>query len=855
MSEDSPEPGTPNMAGEATSESLAYKLERNTGGFIDRMGKLWQRRFFRYFIYLIGLGLLGALLIWVIFARDLPDATALQKYEPPLPTMVRAYDGEPIHSYARERRVQLEFSEYPALLVRAYLAAEDRTFFEHGGLDYPGIATAIITNISNSGRPVGASTITQQVAKNLLLTNEVSYRRKVREALLAYRIEEVLTKEEILELYLNQIFLGRNAYGVQAAAQAYFSKDVDELALHEMAYLAILPKGPSNYRPERNEQRAVNRRNWALKEMRENDWITQAQYSNAIAQPLGAVRTQGPRFERVGGYFIEEVRRQLIEQFGENEEAGPYSVYSGGLWVRTSLNPELQTHTKNALRAGLLRYSRGKGWGGPINKIEMDDKWAQRLASTFINTDYADWQIAVAIRRTGNGAEIGFKDGTTGRIGSAPRALNPGDIIAVSPAGGSNYILRNVPKVSGGMVIQNPHNGRIWAMQGGFDDRMSAFNRATQAERQPGSTIKPFVYATALDQGMTPATIIIDSPFCVYQSAALGRKCFQNFGGAGGAGPQTLRWGVEQSRNLMTVRAANDAGMDNVVKTIKTMGIGDYKPYLAFALGAGDTTVAKLTNAYSMLVNHGRELKPTVIDYVQDRSGKVIFRSDKRVCDNCNMAEWDGQPMPRPRPAGKQLMDPMTAYQMINILEGVITRGTAQNLKSLDRPLFGKTGTTSGPTNVWFVGGSPDMVAGVYMGYDQPQNMGGYAQGGTLAAPIFKQFAREAMGAMPKTPFVAPRGIRMVKVDRKSGKRVFGGWPGDDPKAAVIWDVFKPETEPKRSIRKEELLARLEAKKAAILAKRAAARNRANQGSSGQGNGGGPARNDSEFLQEEGGIY
>ncbi len=838
-------------ASDTAGESLAYKLERSTGSFFERIENFWQKKWFRLLVAFLGLCILGWLLIWVIFARDLPDARALQTYEPPLPTMVRAYDGEPVHSYARERRVQLEFSEYPALLVRAYLAAEDRTFFEHGGLDYPGIATAILSNITNSGRPIGASTITQQVAKNLLLTSEVSYRRKVREAILAYRIEDVLTKEEILELYLNQIFLGRNAYGVQAAAQAYFGKDVDALALHEIAYLAILPKGPSNYRPEAHEQRAISRRNWVLGGMRDNGWITSTQYENAIAQPLGTISRSGPRFERVGGYFIEEVRRQLIEKFGDNEKAGPYSVYSGGLWVRTSLNPELQEYTKDALRSGLLRYSSGKGWSGPINKIEIDEQWAQRLNSTFINTDYANWQIAVALRPTGGGAEIGFSDGTTGRINSVPSALKAGDIIAVSPLAGSNFKLENVPEVSGGMVVQNPRNGRVWAMQGGFDDRMSSFNRATQAERQPGSTIKPFVYATALDNGMTPATLIADSPFCVYQSASLGRKCFQNFGNSRGAGEQTLRWGVEQSRNLMTVRAANDAGMENVVKTIKTMGIGDYKPYLAFALGAGDTTVMKLTNAYSMLANHGRELKPTVIDFVQDRHGKVIFRADKRVCENCNMRDWDGQPMPRPRPAGKQLMDPMTAYQMIDIMQGVITRGTAQNLKSLERPLFGKTGTSSGPTNVWFVGGSPDMVAGVYLGYDQPRNMGGYAQGGTLAAPIFRRFAERAMVGMPKTPFVAPKGVRMVRVDRKTGKRVYGGWPTDDPKSAVIWDVFKPETEPRRSIRKDELLARLEARKAQLIAERAAAQARAAAANRNRG----PAKNDDEFLQAEGGIY
>ncbi|WP_373492258.1 penicillin-binding protein 1A [Parasphingorhabdus sp.] len=840
-----------NEASDTAGESLAYKLERSTGSFFERVERLWQKKWFRLLVAFLGLCVLGWFLVWLIFARDLPDAAALQTYEPPLPTTVRAYDGEPVHSYARERRVQLEFSEYPALLVRAYLAAEDRTFFEHGGLDYPGIATAIVTNISSSGRPVGASTITQQVAKNLLLTSEVSYRRKVREAILAYRIEDVLTKEEILELYLNQIFLGRNAYGVQAAAQAYFGKDVDALALHEMAYLAILPKGPSNYRPEVHEQRAIGRRNWVLAAMRDNGWITASQFQAAAARPLGTIARSGPRFERVGGYFVEEVRRQLIEQFGENEDAGPYSVYSGGLWVRTSLNPELQEYTKDALRGGLLRYSSGRGWSGPISQIEMDDQWPRRLLSTFIGTDFSNWQIAVAIRPAGGGAEIGFSDGTTGRINSAPSALKAGDIIAVSPLGGSSYRLENVPEVSGGMVVQNPRNGRIWAMQGGFDDRMSSFNRATQAQRQPGSTIKPFVYATALEHGMTPATLIADSPFCVYQSASLGRKCFQNFGNARSAGEQTLRWGVEQSRNLMTVRAANDAGMDNVVKTIKTMGIGDYQPYLAFALGAGDTTVMNLTNAYSMLANHGRELNPTVIDFVQDRQGKVIFRADKRNCENCNLSDWDGQPMPRPRPVGKQLMDPMTAYQMVDILQGVITRGTAQNLRSLERPLFGKTGTSSGPTNVWFVGGSPDMVAGVYLGFDQPRNMGGYAQGGTLAAPIFRQFAERAMAGMPKTPFVAPKGVRMVRVDRRTGKRVYGGWPTDDPKSAVIWDVFKPETEPRRSLRKDDLLARLEARKAQLLAQRAAAESRALEAARNRG----PARNDDEFLQAQGGIY
>lgn len=831
------------------SEDFAYKIRREAGGLIERLGVLWQKRWFKAICGVLALVLMGWLALWLIFARDLPSAESLIDYEPALPTMVRDYNGEIVDSFARERRVQLQFHDYPKPLIEAFLAAEDKTFFEHGGLDYPGFASAVfdyVTKIGSGQRARGGSTITQQVAKNLLLGDEYSVTRKIKEAIIAYRIEAVLTKEEILELYLNQIFLGRNAYGVQAAAQAYFGKDVGELNLSEVAYLAILPKGPNNYRPETDEARAIDRRNWALGEMRDNGWISAQQLAVARARPLGAIARRNTEYPRVAGYFVERVRRELIESYGDDAEGGPYGVYSGGLWVRTSLNVAMQAATTKALRDGLLRYDRGRGWSGPINTIEIDDKWASRLASTYVGIDYKNWQIAVVVSKSGNQAEIGFANGKTGTLpkwaanmprrnvgGTAFDSMKPGDMIAVAPEG-SNWALRNIPEISGGMVVQEPHLGRIMAMQGGFDSRISAFNRATQADRQPGSTIKPFVYATALDHGMTPATQIVDGTFCVYQSASLGRKCFRNFGGSRGAGAQTMRWGVEQSRNLMTVRAANDAGMDNVVKTIKTMGIGDYNPYLSFALGAGDTTVTKLTNAYSMLVNHGRELKPTVIDYVQDRNGKVIFRADKRPCDGCNMAQYDGQPMPRLPATGKQLMDAMTAYQIVHIMEGVVQRGTAQRLRDLDRPIFGKTGTSSGPTNVWFVGGSPDLVAGVYMGFDTPRSLGGYAQGGSMAAPIFKQFAEAILPAMPVTEFRAPRGIRMVRIDRRSGRRVYGAWPGNDPKAAVIWEAFKPETEPRRSIRTEELAVVKQ------QTRRAAPRR---------------VTNDNDFLQQQGGIY
>lgn len=826
--------------------NINYRLKRDAGGFIARWRGWWQNRQFRIATYVGGALFVFLLLFWALFARNLPDAEALIEYESPLPTVVRDINGEPFHSYARERRVQLEYADFPKLLVRSYLAAEDKTFFSHGGIDYPGIASAIFDNIFSSKRSRGASTITQQVAKNLLLTNEYSYTRKVKEAILAKRIESALTKQQILSLYLNEIALGRQAFGVEAAAQAYFGKSVDQLQLHEMAFLAILPKAPERYGRAKNAQLAIARRNWVLGEMQSNGWISEAQLAAARAQPLGLVAQRGTGYKNIGGYFAEEVRRQLIERFGETDTDGPYSVYSGGLWVRSSMHPDYQILATQALRDGLLRYNAGKAWKANMGTIDVsDDKWASRFASTNIGIDYANWRTGVALGK----GRVGFADGTVGLLNGGPAAMTAGDVIAVAPNGTNSYAVRSVPEVGGGMVVQNPMNGRVLAIQGGFDNRISSFNRATQAQRQPGSTIKPFVYATALDNGMTPTSIIVDGPYCVWQGASLGQKCFRNFSGSG-AGPQTMRWGLEQSRNLMTVRAAAEAGMDNVTDTFRAMGIGDYPDYLSYALGAGDTTVLKMVNAYSMLVNHGRELKPTLIDYAQNRKGKVILPTKWQPCTGCRAKDWDGKPMPRFAASGKQVMDPITAYQVVHMLEGVIERGTATTLRDLDRPLFGKTGTTTGPTNVWFIGGSPHLVAGLYLGFDQPRNMGSYAQGGSLAAPVFKQFARTAMAGMPKTPFIAPLGTRLVRIDRKSGKRVYGAWPGEDPMSAVIWEAFKAETEPKRSIRQEELAARGDKPK-----KKAASQSGTSASSSASSSTSVGTKRDQEFIQQEGGIY
>ncbi|HEY1125440.1 MAG TPA: transglycosylase domain-containing protein [Sphingobium sp.] len=814
----------------------------------DRFQSLWSRRRWRWLMIAAGGFLAAWFLFWLLFARGLPDARSLLDYQPPLPTVVRDVNGEPVYSYARERRVQLQYSDFPPMLVNAYLSAEDKTFFSHHGLDFPGLVRAAAEGAMSGSTPRGTSTITQQVAKNLLVGNEVSYSRKLKEAILAWRMEGVLTKQQILELYLNQIFLGRNAYGVQAAARAYFDKDVGQLQLHEAAYLAILPKGPSNYRPEVHMDRALERRNWVLGEMLKNGFINQAQHDKAVAQPLGTVAMRGTSYQRIGGYYTEEIRRRLIALFGENAETGPNSVYAGGLWVRSPIDPKMQDLTAKALRNGLLRYDSGRGWTGPIRRINVA-KWQAELAAANLGLDFEQWSIAAVIEKGADAATLGFVDGRRGvlpasgaqmpRRGTATsafRMLAPGDVIAVKKEGDS-YVLRSIPAVSGGMMIEGVHNGRVYAMQGGFDARLSSYNRVTQAERQPGSTIKPFVYAAALDSGMTPASIIIDGPFCVWQGAGLGQKCFKNFDNKGGSGPHTMRWGVEQSRNLMTVRTAAQIGMPRVVKTISDMGIGNYPPYLANALGAGETTVERMVNAYAVLANHGRALTPKLMDYVQDRNGKVIWPANWRACQNCAMPDWDGKPMPRFTPTGKQLMNPMTAYQVVHIAEGVIQRGTAVRLRDMNRPLFGKTGTSNGPTNVWFMGGTPDIVAGLYVGYDQPRNLGGYAQGSTIAVPIWREAMEPIIKDMPKTPFFAPPGIRMVRIERQTGKRIFGGgWPADDPLTAIIWEAFKPESEPRRSIRTDEIKPDEEGARLAAERTRAAEQSR-------------------DFAGDQGGIY
>lgn len=833
----------------ADGESTSFKISRNARGAMARLGGAWrEKRWLRWASYALALLLAAWLVLWLTIARALPDAEGLLVYEPPLPSMVRGIDGEIVHSYARERRVQLQFQDFPTQLVNAYTSAEDKTFWTHAGVDLGGLTRAVIDYTSKIGsgeRAVGGSTITQQVAKNILVGNEYSISRKLREMVLAARIEGVLSKREIMELYLNEIPLGRRSFGVQAASRAYFGKDVGALELHEMAFLAILPKAPETYSREANRELAVARRNWALDQMVSNGHITAAESEAAKAMPLGIARSMPEAVSADAGYFLEDVRRQLLDRYGEQAEDGPHSVYAGGLWVRTSLDTELQDAAKSALRAALLRYHGNRGWHGPIATINPDNgDLKQQLASSYLGINYQDWRVGVVLERSGGSARIGFADGTEAPLSGLPDAIKVGDVTAASPSG-DGWRVRTVPEVSGGFVAQDPNTGRVLAVQGGFDFRLGSFNRASQANRQPGSTIKPFVYATGLDQGMTPASMISDGAYCYYQGANLGQKCFRNYGGTGG-GHHTMRWGLEQSRNLMTVHIAMDAGMDNVIRTFDRMGIGKYEAYPSFALGAGETTVLKMVNAYSSLVNHGLQHEPTLIDYVQDRRGKVIWRADERDCTGCNMAEWDGKPMPRFAESGRQVLDARTAYQTVHMLEGVVQRGTATSLRDLDMPLFGKTGTTTGPKEAWFVGGSPDIVAGVYLGFDQPRNMGGGVQGGRVAAPIFKQFVQETRDRWRGRPFLAPEGVRMVRIDRRSGKRVFEGWPTDDPRSAVIWEAFKPDTEPPR----EKRMDQVDEMRELILAQLRRRENGALLANAAQSE-----RESGDFAEEQGGLY
>jgi penicillin-binding protein 1A len=767
-------------------------------------------------VFLVAVAAVAGLLYH--FSRDLPDYSQLQDYEPPVMTRVHAADGELLAEYAKERRLYLPIQAVPKLVINAFISAEDKNFYEHSGLDFNRIAHAGLLYMQNLGtnrRPQGASTITQQVAKNFLLTNQLSFARKIKEALLALKIERAYTKDKILELYLNEIYLGFGAYGVAAAALLYFDKSVHELTLAEAAYLAALPKAPGVLHPFRQRERAIERRNYVIDRMVENGYMTAQAGEQAKKEPLAIAQRRAAGSHIIAAdFFAEDVRREIYEKYGEK------GLYEGGLSVRTTLDPKMQVIAHKSLTDGLIRYDEGQGFRGAIQKIDINGDWGVKLADVRAFNDVAPWRLAVVLASNEQSARIGFQParepgGAVGRereIGNIPlegvkwtrastarnplkvsQVLSPGDVIYVEPMGkdSGQYKLRQVPDVSGGMVVMDPLTGRVLALVGGFSFDQSQFDRATQAMRQPGSSFKPFVYSAALDNGYTPSSIVLDAPIEIDQGPGVGVWRPENYSNGKYAGPATLRFGIEQSRNLMTVRLAQDIGMPLIAEYAKRFGIYDSLPnYLSYSLGAGETTVLRMVTAYAMIANGGRRVTATLIDRIQDRYGRAIYKHDQRECRGCDAKKWENQPEPALIDRREQVLDPLTTYQITSIMEGVIQRGTATVLGELKRPIAGKTGTTNDEKDAWFIGFTPDLVVGVYMGHDKPRHLGRNATGGHLSAPIAKDFFKMALADKPAMTFRRPPGIKLMRVDPKTGQRA-------GPRStSVILEAFKPGTAP-----------------------------------------------------------
>ncbi len=763
------------------------------------------------FALLVAVGLLGAvgggMFVYQV-SQGLPDFAQLAGYRPATMTRLHAADGRVFAEYATERRIFVPLDAMPPRVVEAFVSAEDKTFWTHPGVSLPDIVRAAVTNAQNWGRkrPVGASTITQQVAKNLLLSNEVSIERKVKEALLALRIEEALPKRRILELYLNEIYLGYQAYGVAAAALTYFGKALDELDVHEAAFLAALPKAPNNYNPQRFPERARERRDWVLGRMLEDGKISAAEYAQARAAPLAA-RGRGDAAETVrADYFAEEVRRDLLARLGEDQ------LYRGGLSVRTTLDPDLQRAAEAALRRGMVEYDRRHGWRGAAGEIELGPGWERRLARLrFPGTQ--GWKPAAVLAAGAERAEIGFADGTRGvipfdemrwarptlddqRLGPAPRGpadvVRPGDVVLVEalppPAPAGRFALRQTPDIGGAVVALDPFTGKVRAIVGGWSFEVSQFNRATQAQRQPGSAFKPLIYLAALEAGSPPNAIVLDAPIVIDQGPESELWKPGNYSG-NFYGPTPMRVGVEQSRNLMTVRLAMDVGLDTVVRKARDFGINErMPPLLSAALGSIETTVLRLTASYAPFANGGYRVAPSLVERVQDRDGRTILRSDARDCPGCREAGGDEPQLPPlsdPRP---RVTDEMSAYQMASILEGVIDRGTGTRARVPGHLLAGKTGTTNDAVDAWFVGFSADLVVGVWIGFDTPRTLGGRETGGVAAVPIFQEIMAHWLKGRPLLPFRVPDQMVFATVDAATGAPAVSG--------RTVLEAFKPGQQP-----------------------------------------------------------
>ena len=748
-------------------------------------------------LFLISILLLGTFfyILWH-FGKDLPDYRQLSKYEPSVVSRVYAGNGALLKEYSIERRVFVPIDVIPKRIISAFLSAEDKDFYDHLGVDIQAITRALITNFKNYGkgkRLVGASTITQQVAKNFLLSSEVSFERKIKEAILAIRIERAFSKKEILELYLNEIYLGNNSYGIAAAALNYFDKSLDDLTIDEAAFLATLPKAPSKYNPKTNYKRVFDRRNWVLNQMYRNGYLNAKERDKLQSKEIVLTKSSGLD-DTSAPYFAEEVRRKMLKSFGFD------ALYEGGLSIRTTLNPTLQKHAEEALFEGLENLDKRQGWRGVIQNINLqkvNNDELKKIINKFqeglppnriisvvkkIKNDKLSlytldeqielkFQSEVWLRK-----QIIYKDKDNKKqIGHGKKFkfftefLKEGDIILLKKQD-KIYSISQIPKVNGAIVVVNPNTGRVLAMTGGYQFTKSEFNRATQAFRQPGSAFKPFVYLAALDQKIKPTDIILDAPLSYDQGFGLPKWKPANYTKKF-YGPSPVRLGIEKSRNLMTARLALLVNMENIKKYGKNFGIYDNLPnLLSMSLGAGETTLMRLTCAYAMIVNGGKKISPIIIDRVQDRRGKTIFKNDLRRCKNCELENYnDFTKVPKLVDEREQITDPGSAYQMVSMLRGAVKRGTGKLINKLNKTLAGKTGTTNSNQDAWFIGFSSDLVVGVFVGFDKPSSLGKTETGSSVAAPIFRDFMSKALYNKPDTPFRRPAGIKLIKVNPKTG--------------------------------------------------------------------------------------
>ena len=744
------------------------------------------------FILIFSFGLLSGFFLLAVlwaFSNNLPDYKFLKNYKPPVSSKVYSGDGELVNDFSTEKRIFVPYNAISEKVINSFLSAEDKNFYSHPGVDAKGVLRAIINNISNiasSRRLEGASTITQQVAKNFLLTNEMSFNRKMKEAILAFRIERVLSKERILELYLNQIYLGGGAYGVASASLEYFNKSISELNYDEAALLAALPKAPSRYNPYKNIELAKFRRDLVLQNLYENNYINKTEYNKFINKKI-ILKKRKKTFTEDTSYYVEDIRKDIVNQLGFDK------VYKQGLNISTPINLNLQKIAIESLREGLISYDKRKGWRGPLSRGKKLNSWKDKL-DKFKLEKSVNWNLAIVKRIDKFLIEIETENSLEGVINyeniswikkEFNEILEIGDIIYVEKMNSNVYALRQLPLVNGGIVVMDPFTGRVLALSGGFSFKKSEFNRATQALRQPGSAFKPFIYALALENGYTPSTLILDAPLVLEQGYDLKMWKPENYGKKF-YGPSTLRMGLEKSRNLMTVRIAQDLGLKKIVNFSKQLGIYDNpSKLLSISLGSAETTLLKLTSAYSSFVNGGKLVKPIMIDRIQDSEGNTIFNNEKRKCANCDQISFLSNNYPEIEDQFLQIFSPQTAYQMTSILEGTVQNGTGRKLKDLNLDLGGKTGTTNGNTDTWFIGFTSKLAIGVYVGSDNPKSLGRYETGAKTALPIFKNFVKNAVKKKDARPFKVADNILMRVIDPITGKKAVS-----DSKSTII-EVYK----------------------------------------------------------------